>query len=144
MTPVISSSATVLFQGDSITDCGRDRANDSNLGSGYPAMVAAWFAARQPAARVRNELGALLVILEPFVLPVPADRVAWRDDLDPKIQAARRVAADFGAVYVPLDGMFARAAAQRDAAFWAGDGVHPSPAGHARIAQAWLEAVGTA
>ena len=210
MTPVISSSATVLFQGDSITDCDRDYANDSNLGSGYPAMVAAWFAARQPAARVtfinrgisgnrakdlearwqqdcialkpdvvsvligindtwrrfdsndptpvaafersyraiaervRNELGATLVILEPFVLPVPADRVAWRDDLDPKIQAARRVAADFGAVYVPLDGMFARAAAQRDAAFWAGDGVHPSPAGHALIAQAWLEAVGAA
>jgi len=26
--------------------------------------------------------------------------------------------------------------------FWAPDGVHPTPAGHALIAQSWLRAVG--
>lgn len=30
---------TILFQGDSITDAGRVRENDSNVGSGYPALV---------------------------------------------------------------------------------------------------------
>ena len=31
---------TILFQGDSITDAGRDRNNDYDLGKGYPALVA--------------------------------------------------------------------------------------------------------
>ena len=30
---------TILFQGDSITDCGRSRENDSDMGMGYPTMV---------------------------------------------------------------------------------------------------------
>ena len=30
----------ILFQGDSITDCGRDRNDIHDLGSGYPALVA--------------------------------------------------------------------------------------------------------
>jgi lysophospholipase L1-like esterase len=82
-----------------------------------------------------------LIILEPFLLPVPADRVGWRVDLDPKINAARELAREFKAVYVALDGLFAAASAQRDPAFWLPDGVHPSLAGHALIAQAWLKAV---
>ena len=32
---------TILFQGDSITDCGRDRRNDENLGDGYPRLIEA-------------------------------------------------------------------------------------------------------
>ena len=31
---------TILFQGDSITDAGRSRENDENMGVGYPTMVA--------------------------------------------------------------------------------------------------------
>lgn len=30
----------ILFQGDSITDCGRSRSDNTNLGSGYPKYVA--------------------------------------------------------------------------------------------------------
>ena len=30
---------TLLFQGDSITDCGRDRNNEQNLGDGYPNIL---------------------------------------------------------------------------------------------------------
>ena len=30
---------TILFQGDSITDAGRARDNDSNVGVGYPVLV---------------------------------------------------------------------------------------------------------
>ncbi len=204
---LIQPQATVLFQGDSITDAGRSRTDDAGLGGGYANLVAAWFSAGQPEIRARflnrgisgnrvkdladrwgpdclelkpdwvsiligindtwrrydhndptateayaekyreicartTKAGARLVILEPFVLPVPEDRRAWRVDLDPKIAVARDLAREFGAVYVPLDGIFAAASAQREPAFWAADGVHPSQAGHALIAQAWLRAVG--
>jgi acyl-CoA thioesterase I len=90
---------------------------------------------------VRDSLHARLIILEPFLLPVPPDRAAWRVDLDPKIAVARALAREFDAIYVPLDGLFAAAATRREPAFWLPDGVHPTPAGHAFIAQAWLRAI---
>jgi lysophospholipase L1-like esterase len=96
---------------------------------------------RHILGRVRDELGAKLILLEPFVLPCPPDREAWREDLDPRIHVVRKLAVEFGALLVPLDGVFAQAACKREAAFWAADGVHPSPAGHALIAQAWLRTV---
>jgi lysophospholipase L1-like esterase len=65
----------------------------------------------------------------------------WREDLDPKIAVVRQLAREFHAILVPLDGIFAQASTQREPAFWAGDGVHPSNAGHALIAQSWLRAV---
>ena len=208
MTMLIERNATVLFQGDSITDAGRSRENDADLGRGYAAMAAAWFSALYPGHQVRflnrgisgnrakdlrarwqsdcldlaptwvsiligindtwrrydsndptsteayeasyravleqtrGRLEAQIIILEPFVLPTPPDRADWRVDLDPKIAVARKLAREFGAIYVPLDGPFAAAATQRDMDFWVPDGVHPSPAGHALIAQAWLRAVG--
>ncbi len=38
----------ILFQGDSITDCGRSREYDDNLGVGYPLMVSAKLGAEHP------------------------------------------------------------------------------------------------
>ena len=32
-------SKTILFQGDSITDCGRDKNNPNAMGKGYPLLV---------------------------------------------------------------------------------------------------------
>jgi lysophospholipase L1-like esterase len=91
---------------------------------------------------VHDRLGVRLILCEPFLLPVPEDRITWREDLDPKIAVVRRLAQEFEAIYVPLDGLFAAAATRREPAFWLPDGVHPTPAGHALIAQAWLRAVG--
>lgn len=97
---------------------------------------------RELLERTTRRLDARLVLVEPFVLPVPEDRKTWREDLDPKIAAVRELAREFGTAYVPLDGLFAQAATQAPPAYWAPDGVHPSPAGHALIAKAWLQAVG--
>jgi len=83
-----------------------------------------------------------IVLLEPFLLHVPDDRYAWREDLNPKIDVVRKLAVEFGAELLPLDGLFAQAATQAPAAYWAGDGVHPSAAGHALIAETWLENAG--
>lgn len=82
-----------------------------------------------------------LVILEPFVLPSPADRQEWRVDLDPKIQVARKLAAEFEAVYIPLDGIFNAAAIASTPERWSADGVHPTLTGHALIAEHWLDTV---
>ncbi len=49
-------SDTILFTGDSITDCGRPRpftAWETGLGNGYVSQVAALLAAHQPDARLR-------------------------------------------------------------------------------------------
>jgi len=97
---------------------------------------------RRIVSTIRTELDARLIICEPFLLPIPEDRVAWREDLDPRIAAVRRVATDYGATFVPLDGVFAAAACRQQMAYWALDGVHPTPAGHGLIAEAWLQAVG--
>ena len=90
---------------------------------------------------ILQQTHARLILCEPFVLPTPPDRAAWRADLDPKIDAVRRLAREFDAIYVPFDGLFAQAATQAAPEFWAEDGVHPTMAGHALMAQAWLRAV---
>lgn len=45
---LIKQGDTVLFQGDSITDAGRDRSNGADLGRGYALMAAGWFNALFP------------------------------------------------------------------------------------------------
>lgn len=203
----IEKGMKILFQGDSVTDAGRNRDLSGDLGKGYPQFIAGLFTAAHPdlnitflnrgisgnrakdlverwtedaialrpdivsiligindtwrrydsndptsaevfeagyrtvLTRVRDEIGARIVMLEPFVLPVPEDRKAWREDLDPKIVAVRKLATEFDALLLPLDGLFAKLATQSRPEIWAADGVHPTPAGHAAIAQAWLQAV---
>lgn len=197
----------ILFQGDSITDWGRNYQDGASLGVGYPLIVASrlgylypekkltflnrgisgnrvkdlqnrwdedcldlkpnWVSifigindtwrrfdegeettAEQYEAAYRNilerttaKLDARLVMMEPFVLPVPEDRKQWRGDLDPKITVVRDLAREFGALLVPLDGLFAAASVKAEPSYWAPDGVHPSPAGHGLIADAWIRTV---
>lgn len=50
---VIPQNATVLFQGDSITDAGRDYSDPDSLGSGYVLMAASMFAARHPERNIK-------------------------------------------------------------------------------------------
>ncbi len=77
---------------------------------------------------------AKIVMLEPFLLPNEPAKDAWRADLDPKIQAARRLAREFADAYLPLDGLFAAQCIDHEPAHWAADGVHPTEAGAKFIA----------
>ncbi|WP_431914409.1 GDSL-type esterase/lipase family protein [Nonomuraea jabiensis] len=100
------------------------------------------------------EAGAELVLIEPFLLPISGvvevgaahvgveGRRKWRADLDPKIQAVRELALKYGAHLLAADGMFAGLAATAGPEYWAADGVHLTPAGHAALAAAWLRLVG--
>lgn len=205
---IFQQNDVILFQGDSITDWGRNHEDASSLGVGYAMMVAArlghlypeknltffnrgiggnrivdlqgrwdkdcldlkptWVSIyigindtwrrfdsgeettpeqfeasyRDLIERTRKSLDVKLVLIEPFVLPVPEDRRTWRQDLDPKIHIVRELAREYGAPLVPLDGLFAAASVKSRAKHWAYDGVHPTPAGHALIADAWLKTMG--
>lgn len=91
--------------------------------------------------RVVEKLKARLVVLEPFCLPVEPVTAEWHAELDPKIQAVRQIATDFGAPLIPLDGLFTAACGYAVPEYWTEDGVHPTLAGHQLIADAWLDAV---
>lgn len=80
-----------------------------------------------------------IILVEPFLLPVREEQWTWRDDLDPKIQAVRRIAYDLGTGYVATDGPLAQRAAVVGTAALAEDGVHPTPEGHRFLADLWLE-----
>lgn len=41
---------TILFQGDSVTDCDRDRRRDDHLGNGYPRLIEASLGYEKPGA----------------------------------------------------------------------------------------------
>ncbi|MGB9678379.1 MAG: SGNH/GDSL hydrolase family protein [Thermoanaerobacteraceae bacterium] len=91
--------------------------------------------------QVKEKLNAKIIIIEPFVLPTSEDKIQWREDLDPKIQVVRKLAREFKTFFIPLDGLMARLCTKKDPSFWAEDGVHPTFAGHAFIAQEWLKIV---
>lgn len=115
------------------------RRYDSNSPTGADAFERDY---RSLLQKITLEVGARIVLLEPFLLHVPDDRYKWREDLNPKIDVVRKLAAEFSTELIPLDGVFAQAATQAPAAYWAGDGVHPSAAGHALITETWLENAG--
>lgn len=196
----------VLFQGDSITDCGRNRDVPGSLGGGYALMIAgalgsvrperqlrflnrgisgnrtgdlrarwkvdcldlepAWlslligvndtwraFDSDQPTATetFRDNLQWLLdevplagdhiVLMTPFTVPCGVVTPEWEADLGPKIEAVKTIGKARGARVVDLQSLFASSAETHGAAYWAGDGVHPTAAGHGLIARAWLAAV---
>jgi lysophospholipase L1-like esterase len=83
-----------------------------------------------------------LVILEPFVLRAGVVDARWFPEFDERRAVAQRVAKQAGAVFVPLQDTFDKLATRTGAEYWAADGVHPTPGGHAVIAERWRRAVG--
>ena len=204
----------VLFQGDSITDAGRNRKDGnpnspSALGRGYPFHLGGQLLADHPQSEVKvfnrgisghkvpdldarwqrdtidlkpdvlsilvgvndiwhklagrysgtvedYEIGftallektraalpeVRLVVCEPFVLRCGAVKDNWFPEFDQRRAAAKRVCEAAKATWVAFQSMFDDAAKAAGPAYWAGDGVHPTLAGHALMAKAWREAVG--
>ena len=203
----------ILFQGDSITDVGRNRGatganNAGALGGGYPLIAASHMMRAHPDSGLQifnrgvsgdkvpqlqarwdadtiaikpdilsilvgvhdlwhklngnsngtvaeyesqyNELldgtkkafpNVRLIILEPFVLMTGAVNEKWFPEFDQRRDAAARIAKRAGATFIPLQSMFTQLAKSAPAAYWLGDGVHPTIAGHAAIADRWREVV---
>ncbi|MEQ9453478.1 MAG: SGNH/GDSL hydrolase family protein [Phycisphaeraceae bacterium] len=210
----LTANDRVLFQGDSITDAGRDRTvTDPNtpegLGFGYARLCAARLLADYPGISVLNRgiggdrmshlearwktdcldlqptvLSVLigvndtwhglspdnpesptsydafedtyralldqarhhlpdlrLILAEPFVLPCGAgQQLPMRSNLDPRREIVHRLVAEFDAVLVRYQTIFDDALEIAPAQYWAEDGVHPTLAGHRKMADAWLAA----
>ncbi len=81
-----------------------------------------------------------ILLMEPFVLDYPEDRMKWRKDLDPKIQIIRHLAREFKLELIPLDGLMNEQALLNGRRELTGDdGVHPTLAGANIIAQEILK-----
>lgn len=93
---------------------------------------------------------AKLILGTPFVAAVgrlgaKADFQQRAAAIDACAEVVRRLAAEYEAVLVDYHRCFARMAEQYptiEASYWIWDGIHPTPAGHARMADCWLAAVG--
>lgn len=94
-------------------------------------------------ARVKRETSAKIVICSPFLVHVDDSIGHMREDLDPKIGIIRKLADEFDAVWVDFDAAFVSAQQRHIPSYWAEDGVHPSVAGHALMAETWLGVVGS-
>ncbi|MDR3091479.1 MAG: SGNH/GDSL hydrolase family protein [Clostridiales bacterium] len=210
---MFKDGSVILFTGDSVTDCGRDREEGvhSPLGAGYPCMLAGKLGADNPQkgwrfinrgiwgdrvtdlyARLKRDLINLspdvlsvlvgindvwhdfqrddgvspkrfdtvyrllldatlealpkvsLIIMEPFVLnagEIAENRAYWSEKLPPRREIIRKIAKDYGAIFVPLQEVFDKLSETADPARYALDGVHPTAAGHSVIAREWEKAV---
>jgi len=94
--------------------------------------------------RTKNALpDVTLVICEPFVLRCGAVNDSWFPEFETRRAFAAEVAKNAGAIWVPFQERFDEAVdAGTKPEYWAADGVHPTHAGHALMAQTWRETVG--
>lgn len=209
----LPKGTTILFQGDSITDAGRDKkkqiANQQKaLGAGYAWMAASHLLIKNPQLnltihnrgisgnkvhqlanrwdkdcldlkpdilsimigvndiwhglngkyegtvktyeddflslmeRTRKALPKTqFVICEPFVLRCGAVNEKWFPEFDRYRAAARKVADQNNATFVPFQSMFDEAVQYAPPKHWAGDGVHPSSHGASLMAHFWTQSV---
>jgi len=210
---MLTKNSCILFTGDSITDCGRDRQNKDSAGHGYVNLIKSHLMFMQPEsnfavhntgisgnrivdlyARLKEDCyniqptpnvvsiligindvwheyannqgveaekfwrmydimlgeidgrlpGVKLVMMEPFVLggglPI-GDYGAWREELAIRQSIIKNLAEEYSAVYIPLQSLFDAACYNAPDIYWLYDGIHPTAAGHALIADAWQKAV---
>jgi lysophospholipase L1-like esterase len=84
------------------------------------------------------------VIGEPFLLPVGSVKDKWvqcLEALTSRQNIARQLSQEFNAAFVPYQELFTAAAKKSSADTWLWDGVHPMPAGHELMADAWIKAI---
>lgn len=95
-------------------------------------------------SEIRESLPELqIMILEPFVLPGTVTKDRWesfRGEVEKRAAAAKRIAEKNHLLFVPLQKKFDDALLAAPAEYWLDDGVHPTPAGHQIIKNAWIEA----
>jgi lysophospholipase L1-like esterase len=83
-----------------------------------------------------------LVICEPFTTEAGAVlELNFHPDIDDRRAIIRAIADDEADVFVPFQELFDTLCTQAPPESWAHDGVHPSPAGHQRMAEFWMQCV---
>jgi len=93
--------------------------------------------------RTKKQLpNAKLIIGEPFGLSgISAIDQTWYPEFPEYQKAAREIANQFDATFIPYQSVFDKAVKSAPGAYWTGDGVHPTLAGAQLMARAWMEVV---
>ena len=211
---IIGVKDIILFQGDSITDAGRDRKNimsnnNHAFGTGYAYIAASKLLTDLPEKKLHiynrgisgnkvfqlaerwqkdcidlkpNLLSILigvndywhflngkykgtievyendyiklvqktkeklpevkLVICQPFIVKnKTAVDAGWIEPFKEYQEAAKRIANQFNALWVPFQEVFDKAVKLAPPVYWTPDGVHPSMAGCQLMAESWLQAI---
>lgn len=87
----------------------------------------------------RRNPSVQIILVEPFLLPVGRVTPEWQAHLRPRQAAVRRLSEKFGAHFLPAQSLYDNALAHAPADYWSYDGIHPTHAGFALLADAWLE-----
>lgn len=85
---------------------------------------------------------AKFVLCEPFKFKGNFDKTEWtrRKSLLLEYQKrVKKIAADTGSIFVPLQDVFENACRKAPLSHWIWDGTHPTVAGHYLITRRWLE-----
>ena len=84
-----------------------------------------------------------LVLCTPFVGSRSSDYDTRRTMVAGCAARVKKIAADLGAACIPFDELFATLTQnQPNTAYWIWDGIHPSPAGHYKMFEQWMETAG--
>lgn len=85
-----------------------------------------------------------LIICEPYTLKgggaIKPEQ--WYPMFDEYRKAAKQLAAEFKAVFVPFQAVYDKAEKRAPDSYWAPDGIHPGLPGAKLMAKAWLKATG--
>ena len=205
-------SCTILFQGDSVTDCGRNTYGgagfqNGGLGMGYPGLIASRLFCDRPdvswnfinrgisgnrivdlyarwkvdglnlnpdiisiligvndtwhhfgnnngvepdrAERIYRELltwtrqvlpDVRLILMEPFALDTGTLPPEGIREVAVRGRFVKKLAKEFDAVFLPCQKLLDEAVKLAPMTYWLRDGVHPMPAGHQLLADAWIKA----
>jgi len=83
-----------------------------------------------------------LIICEPFAVNgVKAVDDKWYPEFYDYQKAAREIAKQFRAIFIPFQSVYDEALKRAPGSYWTGDGVHPTLAGAQLMSKAWMKAL---
>jgi lysophospholipase L1-like esterase len=83
-----------------------------------------------------------IIICEPFAVKgVKAVDDKWYPEFYDYQKAAREIAKQFKATFIPFQSIYDEAQKRAPGSYWTGDGVHPTLAGAQLMAKAWMKAI---